>query len=115
MSVVVDPVADPVELRDHEEPLEEEPLELSVPDLTDEELSALALAADPDQVADADAEPWLGGRPGAVGLLPDWYMPGPVSRRREPWQVAVVVVIIAAFLLINALGLCITYGHLVPA
>jgi hypothetical protein len=103
-------VADPVELGDHEEPFE-----LSAPDLTVDELTALALAADPDQVADADAEPWLGGHPGGGGLLPDWYMPGPVRHRREPWQVAVVVVIIAAFLLINALGLCITYGHLVPA
>jgi hypothetical protein len=87
-------------------------------DLELDELTELALAADPDQPVDADAVPWRPNGPDGPdgpGLLPDWYMPGPVGRRRSRWQVAVVVVIIAAFLLINALGLCITYGHLVPA
>jgi len=83
--------------------------------LTDAELTDLALAADPGQPFDADAEPWGAGRSSTPGLLPDWYMPGPTNRNHQPWHVAVVVVIITAFLLINALGLCITYGHLVPA
>lgn len=84
-------------------------------ELSNAELTDLALAADPDRPFDADAEPWGPGRPSTPGLLPDWYMPGPTNRNHQPWQAAVVVVIIAAFLLINALGLCITYGHLVPA
>jgi hypothetical protein len=89
--------------------------ELTDVGLTDAELTEQALAADPDQPVDSDAEPWGPDRSNAPGLLPDWYMPGPTNRKHQPWQVAVVVVIIAAFLLINALGLCITYGHLVPA
>ena len=83
-----------------------------------DELTELALAADPDQPLDDDAVPWRPTGPGGSlgpGLLPDWYMPGSVGRRHQRWHGAVVVVIIAAFLLINGLGLCITYGHLVPA
>ena len=91
------------------------PAPLSEPDMiSEDELTELALAADPDQPIDAGAVPWtMGG--GGSGLLPDWYMPAPVRHRREPWQVAVVVTLIVAFLVINGLGLCITYGHLVPA
>jgi len=83
--------------------------------ISEDELTALALAADPDQPLDAGAVPWTMGGTGGAGLLPDWYMPAPVRRQREPWQVAVVVTLIVAFLVINGLGLCITYGHLVPA
>jgi len=84
--------------------------------VSDDELIALALAADPDAPFADDATPWTpDGEPAATGLLPDWYMPSGVARRREPWQVAVVVTVIVAFAVINAFGLCITYGHLVPA
>jgi hypothetical protein len=83
--------------------------------VSDTELTELALAADPDQPIDADAVPWGPGHTTSAGLLPDWYMPSPMNRDHKLWHVAVVVVIISAFLLINALGLCITYGHLVPA
>ena len=80
--------------------------------ITDEELTALALAGDPDAAIDADAVPWAVG---AGGPLPDWYMPAPTTVRRG-WQVkAVVYLVILAFLVINAFGLCITYGHLVVA
>lgn len=79
---------------------------------TDAELTALALAADPDQPLDADATP-LDLYPGQSSrLLPLWYMP-PVMMRNSPrWRTGVIVAIVSAFLLINALGLCLTYGQL---
>lgn len=50
-----------------------------------------------------------------MGLLPDWYMPaahasGP-SRRRS----GVVTVVVVSLLVLNALGLCVTYGSVVVA
>jgi hypothetical protein len=81
-------------------------------DFSDDELTAMALAADPDEALDADAQPWT--EP-ADGLLPNWYMPAPVAHRRGGWRRAVAILVIVAFLVINACGLCITYGHLVIA
>ena len=85
---------------------------------TDEELTALALAADPDAPVDPDAmslfdavsEDAEGDR---GGLLPGWYMPAIASGLRplDGWKRRVVWLIIASFLLINAYGLCSTYGH----
>ena len=82
--------------------------------ITDDELAALALAADPDAEIPADAMPWNAFRSGE-GPLPDWYMPAPMTGRRGWRPRAVAGVIILAFLVINAFGLCITYGLLVPA
>jgi hypothetical protein len=86
-------------------------------DFTDEELTELALAAGADSPLDPDAVPLdiYGSRAGA--LLPAWYMP-PVmagARRARPWRRYLVFVLIAAFLLVDAFGLCITYGQLVAA
>ena len=81
-------------------------------EITDAELTALALAADPDQPLDPDAAPLsLIAGPGWSGL-PSWYMPPVMIRGASRWRTGVVVAIVAAFLLINALGLCITYGQL---
>ena len=83
--------------------------------LTDEELTALALAAEPDQPLAKDAVPmgtYLAGLSGAfVSQLPEWYMP-PALARGGRWRVPVVLAIVAAFLGIEALGLCSTYGQL---
>lgn len=79
--------------------------------ITDEELTAQALAADPDQPLDPDAVPFRGPGAGA-GLLPDWYMPAPASGTRSARRTLVVAVLIASALLINGLGFCITYGQL---
>lgn len=80
--------------------------------LTDAELTALALAADPDPVIDPDAVPF-GLAEGAFDLLPAWYMPAPATaggaRRRNA---VVAAVVIGSLLFVNALGLCITYGRL---
>jgi hypothetical protein len=82
---------------------------------TDAELTELALAADPDAPMDEDAVPlgvYLNQSP---GLLPLWYMPAPMVRRGQRWRLPVVLVIVAAFVIIEAFGLCSTFGQLVPA
>jgi hypothetical protein len=79
------------------------------------ELTAQALAADPDAPVAADAVPFGSEVATSWGLLPSWYMPGPATYHRRSWHRLAVFGVIASFLLINGLGLCITYGHLVPA
>ena len=86
--------------------------------ISDEELTALALAADPDQVVPHDAVPFgalHGGDDGA--LLPQWYMPAPDAGAiaRPGWRRRVGVGLVATFVLINAAGLCSTYGSVVLA
>ena len=46
-------------------------------------------------------------------LLPEWYMPPPAERTTPVprWVRIAALVIIAAFLAIDAVGLCSTYGH----
>lgn len=79
-------------------------------DRFDDELTALALAADADVEPDPDAVPF-DARLQGDGLLPSWYAPGgvlPVSRRRSHRRV--VVAIVVALVLVNGAGLCVTYG-----
>jgi hypothetical protein len=104
--------------------LESEPVNRVVADdhpLTDEALDALALAADPDVTIPADAVSLWDLDADRAGLLPAWYMPtpnaGPSStsatagwRRR-----AIVLTFVLALVLINAAGLCVTYGRVVLA
>jgi hypothetical protein len=83
--------------------------------VSDDELAALALAADPKALPGDDAVPlddYLERQP---GLLPLWYMPRPMARSGSRWRVAVVLGIVAAFLAIEAAGLCSTFGQIVPA
>jgi hypothetical protein len=83
--------------------------------VNDDELAALALAADPSAVPDDDAVPlddYLERQP---GLLPLWYMPRPLARSGSRWRMVVVLAIVAAFLAIEAVGLCSTFGQIVPA
>lgn len=77
-------------------------------EITDEELEAEALAADPDIPLGEDAEPF--SAPTQVGLLPEWYMPigGPVRRTRSR-RIAVIGIIVS-LLVVNGAGLCVTYG-----
>ena len=79
---------------------------------TDDELAALALAADPDQPVDDDAVSFwemTGYAPGR--RLPEWYMPSPMGGKLVfGWRRRVVLLIIVSFLLIDAYGLCNTYG-----
>jgi hypothetical protein len=83
--------------------------------ITDEELTALALAADPDAPLgdDALALPLYPDEP--FGALPAWYMPPAMARVSGGWKRWAIFAIIAGFLVIDAFGLCITYGQLVAA
>ncbi len=80
--------------------------------LTDDELTELALAADPDAPLGEDAVP-MNVHLGRFGTaLPLWYMPPAVVRSGARWRLPFVAAIVGAFLLIEALGLCNTYGVL---
>ena len=79
-----------------------------LPPFGDDELAELALAADPDAPFDDDAVPF--GGVVESPLLPAWYMPLPQSTGRSPRRVLAVTVIIAALLIVNGAGLCVTYG-----
>lgn len=86
--------------------------------VTDDELTALALAADPYALVPADAVAIRAiGPSGDEGLLPEWYMPSPTGgpRRHRGWQRTVAYVLIGTFLAIDAAGLCSTYGWLTIA
>jgi len=84
-------------------------------DLTDDELTDLALAADSEQPLDPGAVPLALYSSRSPGFLPLWYMPPVVARAAGGWRRPLVFVLIAAFLAIDGFGLCITYGQLVAA
>jgi hypothetical protein len=79
-------------------------------DITDDELTALALAADPDQPVAPDAVPISLGGAAPHGLLPAWYMPAPMSAGRRPSRRWVLGGLVAILVVINGAGLCVTYG-----
>ncbi len=82
--------------------------------LTEAELTELALAAEPMSAPAEDAVPiatFLGQGP---GLLPTWYMPAPMARFSPRWRLPVVLALVGAFLIIEAFGLCSTFGQVVP-
>ncbi|MGH8996789.1 MAG: hypothetical protein ACRDYB_12300 [Acidimicrobiales bacterium] len=82
------------------------------PGFSDEELTELALGAEPGTPLAEGAVPlavYLGQEPGP---LPEWYMPPPMARGHPAWRLPVVMAIVGAFLVIEALGLCSTYGAL---
>ena len=83
--------------------------------ITDEELTALALAADPDAPLDPEAVPLSAYLAQIPGLLPGWYMPPAMASSGHRWRTAVILAIVVAFLMIEAWGLCSTYGQVVLA
>ena len=80
--------------------------------LTEAELTALALAADPNAPLSDDAIPLSMHLAQFAGALPQWYMPSAMARNGSKWRVPVIGTIVAAFVLIEGLGLCNTYGIL---
>lgn len=76
---------------------------------SDDELTALAMAADPDQPVDADAIPISFSNASTDGLLPGWYMPAP-SAAVKGWRRWVVGAFGLALVAVNCAGLCVTYG-----
>lgn len=79
---------------------------------TDDELTDLALAADPHAPIDPDAVPWRGGSESHPSLLPEWYMPSPIAIRHSRATQLTIIFIVAGFLLIDAFGLCVTSGFI---
>jgi len=77
---------------------------------TDDELSELALGADPCERLTADATPLDGSVPASDGPLPGWYMPAVARVVTSPTRRVAALSVVGAFLVINALGLCATYG-----
>ena len=80
--------------------------------ISDEELTSLALAADPNAPLELDAVPWNFGF--GSNLLPEWYMPRPMARGRGRGRGTRIVVgsLVVGFLVIGAFGLCITSGFI---
>jgi hypothetical protein len=85
--------------------------DLSGDRFTDAELTALALAGDPDEPLDHDAVPVSLYSSQVPGQLPGWYMPPVMCRRGRRWRTTVVLLLVAAFLVIEAMGLCSSYGQ----
>jgi hypothetical protein len=77
--------------------------------ISDDELAALALAADPDQLADPDAVPIPQTTPAMSGQLPEWYMP-PMSTARGTARRVLLGGLVVVLVLISGAGLCVTYG-----
>jgi hypothetical protein len=83
------------------------------PGISDEELTALALAADPDAPLDDGAVSlWDVAEGDDPQLLPGWYMPPPMvgTRRLTGGRRRAALVVVISFVGINACGLCSTYG-----
>jgi hypothetical protein len=79
-----------------------------------DELTVLALAADPESAVDDDAVClWDLAAADGSPSLPQWYMPAPAggARQLRDWRRWIIPVVIAAFVIINAYGLCSTYGQ----
>ncbi|MET0143950.1 MAG: hypothetical protein ABW328_04070 [Ilumatobacteraceae bacterium] len=83
-----------------------------MPAITDDELTAQALAADPDAPVPDDAVVFTTGAIDADQheLLPAWYMPAPMARGGGRARRLVIVGLIGSLLLVNGAGLCVTYG-----
>jgi hypothetical protein len=88
---------------------------LSASTISDDDLTALALSADPHPTIDPHVAPWRPVADAFTGLLPDWYMPTPSGSHRGKGAKIAIGVIIASFVIVNALGLCITNGFLTIA
>jgi len=84
--------------------------------ITDDELCAEALSADPEAAVAADAVSIWDVVDQGPQPLPQWYMPAPMGGSLWGWRRHFarfnVALIIASFLAINAYGLCNTYGQL---
>jgi hypothetical protein len=98
-------------------PLDGSPREVGpdIEEISDDELTRLALAADPEQAIDPGALPLTSFGSLSGVSLPLWYMPPVTARAGGGWRVPIVASVVLALLFINALGLCITYGVLAVA
>jgi hypothetical protein len=83
--------------------------------ISDDELTALALAAEPDAPLDDNAVALSLYPEEQAGPLPSWYMPPVMAVCTGRWRKATIFAIIASFLVVDAFGMCITFGQLVAA
>jgi hypothetical protein len=81
-------------------------------EITDDELTELALAADPEEPLSEDAVPISAYLSQFASPLPLWYMPPVVKSGGRRWRTPIVLAVVAAFVLIDVMGLCNTYGIL---
>ncbi|MGC2484969.1 MAG: hypothetical protein WA359_01830 [Acidimicrobiales bacterium] len=81
-------------------------------EFSDEELTALALAADPNAPIDLDVKPWYLTSNLGSQLLPEWYMPIPMSRGRGRISKVAAVSVVVGMVVVCAFGLCVTSGFL---
>jgi hypothetical protein len=81
------------------------------PVISDDELTALALSADPDLPLDPDAVPIGVYLANSAPPLPEWYMAPVMARHSGRRQKAVILAVVGSFVLIEAFGLCSTYGQ----
>lgn len=84
-------------------------------DISDAELTELALSADPEVPLGEGAVPLDLYQSGLRDALPSWYMPPVMARGSAMWRKPVVLAIILSFLVVDIFGLCITFGQLVAA
>ncbi len=85
-------------------------VELDDDGIADDELAALAMAADPDQPVDSNAIPIALPTATMSDLLPEWYMPAPMSSGRGRARRMVLAAVAVVLVVINGAGLCVTYG-----
>ena len=78
--------------------------------ISDEELTALAMAADPDAPIPDDAVPFAtADDDDTVALLPGWYMPAPMRRPGRGRRI-VFAALVCSLLVANVVGFCVTNG-----
>jgi hypothetical protein len=80
---------------------------------SDEELGALAMAADPDAALPNGCVPIDFYMNRDTSQLPEWYMPAAALRVTTRWRAAVLLALVVAFVAIEAVGLCGTYGPVI--
>jgi hypothetical protein len=79
-------------------------------EITDEELTALALAAVPNEPFADDAVPIQSLLADGEALLPQWYMPVSASRARRDWRSRVSISLAVGLVFISSFGICVTNG-----
>ena len=78
-------------------------------EFTDEELTALALDAEPFDPFGDDVERFGDDDPAKFPLLPQWYMPAP-GLTRSRGRAAVMLGWALALIVVNVGGFCVTWG-----
>ncbi len=84
-------------------------------EISDDELTALALGADPAEPLPDDSVPFVPYSAGMPAFLPVWYMPPVMRRGAKRWHRWAIAAVIVAFITIDVFGLCSTYGPLSAA